>query len=198
MFSSARFFIVVCHKSLIIKKEGDESEHIIDFTSFIPNVPFYYHFFDEDKTYIKDMKSLIKKLNIKNAIVIVPDDSIDLEVDRRIFIEFFMHCGMKKVQVKSQCFLLSKDNKKYLSISRTTRAIVLQYIVNDKSIAKKYYDKNYTDIEQIALDAKNLHTDFEYDSIPIYINNINNDMEKFKVIGTLISFNDYITNTMNS
>ncbi|MFD3157323.1 hypothetical protein ACFIJ5_10750 [Haloimpatiens sp. FM7330] len=198
MFSSARFYIVVGHKSLIIKKEGDESENIIDFTSFIPNVPFYYHFFDEDKTYMNDMKSLIKKLKIRNAIVIVPDDSIDLEVDRKVFIEFFMQCGVKKIQVKSQCFLLTLDNKKYISISRTTRVIVLQYIVNNKSIAKKYYDKNYTDIEQIALDAKNLHNDCKYDSIPIYINNINNDMEKFKVIGTLISFNDYIINTMNS
>lgn len=192
MFTSARFYIIVGHKSLIIKKEGDESQSIIDFVSFIPNVPFYYHFFDEDKTYTKDMTSLIKKLKIRKATVIVPDDSIDLEVDKRMFIEFFRRCGVKKVEVQSQCFLLSLDNKKYISISRTTRTIVMQYIVNNESIAKKFYDKNYTDMKQIALDAKSLHTDCQYDVIPIYINNINNDMEKFRGVGTLISINDYI------
>jgi len=197
MFTSARFYIIVGHQRLIIKKEGDESENIIDFTSFIPNVPFYYHFFDEDKTYIKDMTSLIKKCKIRNATIIVPDDSIDIEVDRKVLTEFFQQCGIKKVQVKSQCFLLNLENKKYISISRTTRTIVLQYIINNKYSVKKYYDKNYADIEQIALDVKNLHTDCEYESIPIYINNLNNDMEKFKVIGTLISLNDFITNVMN-
>ncbi|MBU3146753.1 hypothetical protein [Clostridium sp. CF012] len=197
MFRTARFYIIVAHKNLIIKKEGENSETIIDFASVIPNVPFYYHFFDEDKTYIKDMTSLIKKLNIRNAIIIVPDDSVDIEVDRKVFTEFFLKCGVKKIQTKSQCFLLSLDNKKYISVSRTARTIVLQYIVNNKSIVKKYLDKNYTDMKQIALDVKNIHPDCEYESIPIYINNMNNDMEKFKVIGPLVSLNNIITNITN-
>ena len=197
MFTSVRFYIIVGHKSLIIKKEGDDSENIIDFISFIPNVPFYHHFFDKDKTYIRDMTSLIKRLKIRNATIIVPDDSIELEVDRKILTEFFLQCGVKKVQVKPQCFLLHLDNKKYISVSKTTRTIVLQYIVNNKSIAKKYYDKNYTDIDQVVLDLKSLHVDCEYENIPVYINNINNDMEGFKGIGNLVSLNDIIGNLMN-
>ncbi|MFA9396968.1 MAG: hypothetical protein ACERKV_01700 [Clostridiaceae bacterium] len=198
MFTSDIFYIIVGDKSLIIKKQGEKLQEIIEFISFIPNVPFYCHLFDEDKNYIEEMKSLVKKLKIKNAMVIVPDDSIDLEIDRRLFIEFFMRCGVRKVNLKSQCFLLSLEDKKYISISRTTRTIVLQYIANNKSIAKKYYDKNYLDIKQIALDSKHLHADYEYDSIPVYINNINNDMEKYEDVGILISFDDFITNTMNS
>ncbi|MGH4118005.1 hypothetical protein [Clostridium sp.] len=197
MFRTARSYIIVGHKSLVIKKEGDNSENIIDFESFVPNVPFYYHFFDEDKNYIKDMTSLIKKLSIRNATIIVPDDSVEIEVDRKIFTEFFLKCGVKKIQIKSQCFLLSLDNNKYISISKTTRTIVLQYIVNNKSIAKRYYDKNYTDMEQVALDINNIHVDCEYERVPIYINNINNDMEKFKIIGSLVSLNNIITNIMN-
>lgn len=197
MFTSVRFYIIVGHKSLIIKKEGDDSENIIDFVSFIPNVPFYHHFFDKDKTYIRDMTSLIKRLKIRNATIIVPDDSIDLEVDRKVLTEFFLQCGVKKVQTKPQCFLLHLDNKKYISVSKTTRTIVLQYIVNNKSIAKKYYDKNYTDIDQVVLDLKSLHVDCEYENIPVYINNINNDMEGFKGIGNLVSLNDIIGNLMN-
>ncbi len=196
MFKAAKFFIIVGHSSLIIKKEGDNLENKIDYASFIPNIPFYYHFFDEDKNYISDMKSLIKKLKIRNAVIIAPDDAIDLEVDRKVLTEFFLQCGVKKVQIKSQCFLLSLDNK-YISISKTTRTLILQYIVNKKTIVKKYYDKNCIDIEQIALDIKSLHADCSYESIPIYINNMNNDMEKFRKIGTLVSFTGIIYYIMN-
>ncbi|AQS05022.1 hypothetical protein [Clostridium beijerinckii] len=198
MFKSAKFYAIISNKSLIIKKENDDLESINDFKSFIPNVPFYYHFFDEDKPNIEDIKSEIIKLRMKNLTIILPDDAIDLEVDRRILTEFFLLRGIKKVQVKAQGFYLSLFNEKYISISRTTRTMVLQYIVNNKSIVKKYYDKNYTDVKEIALEVKNLHTGCEYENTPIYINNINNDMEKFKVIGTLVSLNDIINNIMKS
>ena len=197
MFATSKFYIIIGNKSLIIKKDRDDAETSIDFVSFIPNIPFYYHFFDADKAYIKDMTSLVKKLKMRNVMLIVPDDSIDLEIDIRLLTEFFLQCGVKKVQLKSQCFLLNLDRKKYISVSKTTRTIVLQYIVNNKSIAKKYYDKNYADIEQIGLDAKTLHTDCENENIPVYISNMNNDMENFKVIGDLVSLNDIILNTRN-
>lgn len=197
MFAQEKFYIIVGHKSLIIKKEGDALENRMDYVSFIPNVPFYYHFFDEDKTYIKDMTSLVKKLKIRNAIIIAPDDSVDIEVDKKVLTEFFLQCRVKKVRVQPQCSLLCQDCKKYISISRTTRTMILQYIVNNKSIAKKYYDKNYTDMDKIASDIKSLHTDCEYESIPVYINNLNDDMEEFRAMGTLISLNDIIKNIMN-
>lgn len=198
MFKSARFYAIISNKSLIIKKENDDLESIKAFESFIPNVPFYYHFFDEDKPNIEDIKNEITKLRMKNLTIILPDDAIDLEVDKRILTEFFLLRGIKKVQVKAQCVYLSLFNEKYISISRTTRTMVLQYIVNNKSIVKKYYDKNYIDMKEIALDVKNLHTECEYENIPIYINNINNDMDKFEVIGTLVSLNDIINNIMKS
>ncbi|NSA02178.1 hypothetical protein FHU26_002612 [Clostridium beijerinckii] len=91
MFKSAKFYAIISNKSLIIKKENDDLESINDFKSFIPNVPFYYHFFDEDKPNIEDIKSEIIKLRMKNLTIILPDDAIDLEVDRRILTEFFYY-----------------------------------------------------------------------------------------------------------
>jgi hypothetical protein len=196
MFESAKFYIIVSNKSLIIKKENDALENIINFTSFVPNVPFYNHLFDEDKNYMEDMKSVVKKLKMRNVTIIVPDDSIDLTVDRRIFMEFFTLCGVRKVQVEAQCFFLSLNDKKYVSLSETTRNMVLQYIVNGKSIAKKYYDKNYEDIKQISLDIKSIHTDCQYEYIPVYINNMNNDMNKFGSIGKLIPLSDITRNIL--
>ncbi|WPC40177.1 hypothetical protein [Clostridium sp. JS66] len=196
MFESAKFYIIISDKSFIIKKEGENLENIIDFASFVPNVPFYHHLFDEDKNYMKDMKEVVKNLKIRNLTIIVPDDGIDLTVDKRILTEFFTLCGIRKIQIEAQCFFLSLEDKRYISFSKTTRNTVLQYIVNGKSIAKKYYDKNYEDVKQISLDMKSIHTDCEYEYVPVYINNMNNNMDSFSDIGNLVSLNDITKNIM--
>ena len=196
IFASSKFYIIVSNNSLIIKKENGGPETTIDFQSFIPNIPFYYHLFDEDKAYSKDIADLVKKLRIRNAAIVFPDDSIELEVDKKVLVEFFMQCGVKKVQWNFQCFLLNIESKKYISLSKTTRTIVIQYIANNKSISKKYYDKCYSDIKQITFYMRNLHTDCQYENIPVYINNLSNDMESFKSIGNLVSLNDIIANIM--
>lgn len=196
MFKSARFYAILNNRSLIIKKEGEDSENRVHFSLDIPNVPFYFHFFDEEP-YIADLVTQINKMRIKDITIVAPDDAVDLEVDKRVLTEFFRLRGVRKVQMKAQCDFLNIENRRYISISRTTRAIVMKYLVNGKHIAKKYYDKNYEDIKQIQSDVKSIHPDCEYESIPVYINDMNNDMDKFKPIGTLISSGDVINNIMN-
>jgi hypothetical protein len=199
MFKHAKFYVIVGNNSLIIKRENSDLEGVIELQSFIPNVPAYYHLFDEDKEdYIKDIRVQIKSYKIKNATIIFPDDSMNLETDQRILIEFFLQSGVKKVQASFQCFLLNLENKKYISISKTTRSIVMQYISYNKSIAIKYYDKNYDNIEQIKADMKNLHTDLTFNMMPVYINNINNDMERFIGVGKLVSLHDLTSNIINN
>ncbi len=199
MFKPTKFYIIVSNSSFIIKKEDDNHEIVIKLQSFIPNVPAYHHLHDVDKKdYIEDIKSQIKKLKIKDATIILPDDSIELEADKRIIIEFFLMSGVKKAEVNFQCFFMSFDNKEYISISKTSRVIVLQHIVYNKSIAKKYYDKNCTNMDQIIADVKNIYNDYTYSAMPVYINNINDDMEGFKDIGNLISVQDFINNIMNN
>jgi hypothetical protein len=195
MFSSAKFYVIVSNNSFIIKKEGDDSESTIELMSFIPNVPSYYHLFDHDKKdYISDINNQIKRLRIKNAVIVFPDDCLELEVDSRVIIEFFMQSGVKKIQESFQCFHLDLNSKKYISLSKTARALVVQYIAYSKSITKIYYDKEFKNMEQISSDMRNLHTECEYGDIPVYINNINNDMESFKSVGSMIFRNDIIGN----
>lgn len=195
MFRMAKFYVIVCKNRFVIIREDDISKTIIDFQSYIPNVPFYHHLFDNDKKeYINDIMKQIKRLKIKNAEIILPDDCLDLEVDKRILIEFFLQCGVKKVQVNFQYFYLNLYNKNYISVSRTTRTVVIQYTSYNKVISKKYYDKDFMDMEKIAIDIKNLHPDC---NMPVYINNINNDMEGFSDIGNLVSMQDIISNILN-
>lgn len=195
MFRMAKFYVIVCKNRFVIIRKDDISKTIIDFQSYIPNVPFYHHLFDNDKKeYINDIMKQIKRLKIKNAEIILPDDCLDLEVDKRILIEFFLQCGVKKVQVNFQYFYLNLYNKNYIFVSRTTRTVVIQYTSYNKVISKKYYDKDFMDMEKIAIDIKNLHPDC---NMPVYINNINNDMEGFSDIGNLVSMQDIISNILN-
>jgi hypothetical protein len=193
MFESPKFYIIVSNNSFIIKREGNASENIIHLESFIPNVPAYHHLFDTDKKgYTEGITKQIKGLKIKNAAIICPDDAIDIEIDKKILFEFFLQSGVKKVEINPQCFFLNLESKKYIAISKTTRTIVMQYIVYKQSVSKRYYDKAYDDLEKIKSDMKYLHPDCEYDAIPVFVNNINNDMESYKGIGNLVSLNDII------
>lgn len=201
MFKSDKYYIIVSNSSFIIKKDGGNIETVIELQSFIPNVPAYHHLYDTDKKdYIDEIKRQIKKLKIKDAIIIMPDDAIEVEVDKRMLIEFFLQVGVKKAQVNFQCYYMNLDNKKYIFISKTCRMIVLQYISYNKTFIKKYYDKNYIDIKQIKKDINNIHDDnMMYSSIlPVYINNINNDMEEFNDIGDLVSLDEFVANVMKN
>lgn len=200
MFKSDKYYIIVSNSSFIIIKDGGNIETVIELQSFIPNVPAYHHLYDTDKKdYIDEIKRQIKKLKIKDAIIIMPDDAIELEVDKRMLIEFFLQFGVKKAQVNFQCYYMNLDNKKYISISKTCRMIVLQYISYNKTFIKKYYDKNYIDIEQIKKDINNVQDDnMMYSILPIYINNINNDMEEIKDIGDLVSLDEFVVNIMKN
>lgn len=198
MFNSTKYYIIVSNSSFIIKKDDDNFETVIELQSYIPNVPAYHHLFDIDKKdYIDDLKRQIRKLKMKNAIIIMPDDAIELEVDKKIVTEFFLQLGVKKVQVNFQCYYMNLDNKKYISISKTSRMLVLQYISYNKTINKKYYDRNLNDIDRIKKDINDIHDDM-YSVLPVFVNNINDDMEGFEGVGNLISLHEFKTNIKNN
>lgn len=198
MFNSTKYYIIVSNSSFIIKEDDDNFETVIELQSYIPNVPAYHHLFDIDKKdYIDDLKRQIRKLKMKNAIIIMPDDAIELEVDKKIVTEFFLQLGVKKVQVNFQCYYMNLDNKKYISISKTSRMLVLQYISYNKTINKKYYDRNLIDIDRIKKDINDIHDDM-YSVLPIFVNNINDDMEGFEGVGNLISLHEFKTNIKNN
>lgn len=197
MFTTVNYYIIVTDNSFVMKKDGDTSENIIAFQSYIPNIPFYYHLFDKDKNYITEITKQVKSLRMKKVTIVLPDDAIDIQVDKQILTEFFMQCGTKIVKINFQCFLLNLEKENYITISKTVRNLVLQYISNKKSLTTKYYDKEYTDVLQISSDIKKFHNDYGYGEIPVYINNINNNMDRFKSLGDMVSINDAFANIMN-
>lgn len=161
-----------------------------------PNIPFYHEFAQkiaESQHYFKEfMKSIYGKKVAKSILaIIVPDDTTPLE---SIFInEFFLNSGAcKAVAQMNMGQALDKHHSKYVSVSKTSRNIILQYICNNEVKVKKLYDKEYSDINQIAEDAKRLHIDIEYLSVPIYINNFNMNMDAFFEIGEIVSPKEFM------
>ena len=82
---------------------------------------------------------------------------------------------------------LSKDIEAYISISKSSRNIVLQYIRNNEIQACRYYDADDYDVNQIKEDAKRLHIDIEYEKTPIFVNNFNLNMDDFFEMGEIIT-----------
>jgi hypothetical protein len=192
--------MIITNNDILIKdKDSDEFKTFkMPGIETAPNIPFYHMFaqkISECQYYFKEfVKKLYGKKLSKNILAIItPDDTTPLE---SIFInEFFLNSGAcKGVAQMTMGQALSKDHSKYISISKSSRNIVLQYINNNEVRAKKLYDCNDYDLDLISQDAKRLHIDIEYSGVPIFINNFNMNMDDFaqKDMGIVITPKDFM------
>ncbi len=185
--------MIITNKNILLKNR--ENDEFIPFdmpgTENEMNIPFYHQFAEKlsesqvaFKSFVRDVYG--KKLNKNIFAIIIPDDTSALE---SIFInEFFVNSGAcKAVAQMTMGQALSKSEPKYISLSKSSRNIVLQYINNNEVRVRKFYDLNDYDINRIIEDAKRLHIDVEYDEVPLYINNFNMDMDDFFEYGTVIT-----------
>ena len=127
-----------------------------------------------------------KKLSKYIFAIIVPDDTSKLE---SIFInEFFVNSDTcKAVAQMPMALAISKEENKYVSISKSDRNIILEYVRNHESVVTRFYDINTTNPQTIKEDAKRLHIDLEYESVPIYINNFNMNMDEYLDFANIIT-----------
>ena len=175
--------MIITNKNILVKdKESDEFKTFnMPALSDIPNIAECQYYFKEF------MKTLYgKKLSKYIFAIIVPDDTSRLE---SIFInEFFVNSGTcKAVAQMPMALALSKEDNKYVSISKSNRNIILEYVRNHESVVIKYYDATTSDPKIITEDAQRLHIDLEYEKVPIYINNFNMNMDEYFNFENIIS-----------
>ena len=190
--------MIITNKDILVKKK--ESDEFVSFVmpgiEEICNIPFYHMFaqkISECQYYFKQFikKEYVKKFSKCVLAIITPDDTTPLE---SIFInEFFLNSGAcKEVCQITMGQALSKEHSKYVSISKSSRNIVLQYICNNEVRAKRYYDFNAYDKDEILEDAKRLHIDIEYEGVPVFVNNLNMNMDEFFEMGEVVSPKEFL------
>jgi len=190
--------MIITNNEILVRKK--ESEEFISFK--MPgiendcNIPFYHQFaqkISECQYYFKQFikKEYSKKYAKSILAIITPDDTSPLEA---IFInEFFLNSGAcKAVCQMTMGQAISKTNQRYISISKSSRNIILQYINNNEIRAKKYYDYNHYDKKTIVEDAKRLHIDIEYEEVPVFINNFNMNMDEFFDMGQVVTPKEFL------
>ena len=157
----------------------------------VANIPFYHEFAEkiaESQHYFKEfMKKLYgKKINKIILAIIVPDDTTKLE---SIFInEFFVNSGAcKAVAQMPMAHALSKEDEMYISISKSSRNVILEYVRNHECVVKKQYDIHTCKPSLVSSDAQVIHIDVEYNDVPIYVNNFNKNMDDYLEIGEIIT-----------
>ena len=190
--------IIISNESILVKDK--ESDKFISFNmpAIEPeaNIPFYHEFakrISECQYYFKEfIKTHYGKNCSKNIFaIIIPDDTSALE---SIFInEFFVHSGAcKAVAQMTMGQAVSKVHSRYITVSKSIRNVILQYINNNEVMAKHYYDISDYDIKQIFEDAKRLHIDIEYSGVPVFVNNFNMNMDDFFELGEVVTPKDFM------
>lgn len=184
--------IIITNEYILIKDKDTPAfkSFSVPGTEHKSNIPFYHEFakkIAECQYYFKQAIIDVygKKTNKNILAIITPDDTSALE---SIFInEFFLNSGAcKAVAQTTMAQVLSKEHKKYISISKSNRNVVLEYINNNEIKAAKFYDCNNYNPQKIADDAKILHIDVEYNDVPTFINNLNMNMNDFENFGTML------------
>lgn len=184
--------IITNNHILVLDKESMEFKTFqVPGLTPVPNIPFYHEFAQriaESQHCFKEfMKKLYgKKLNRIILAIIVPDDTTKLE---SIFLnEFFVNSGAcKAVAQMPMALALSKDDEKYISVSKSLRNVTLEYVRNHECVVKKQYDIHTCNPHQVSADAGVLHIDIEYNDVPIYINNFGMNMDEYFEIGEIVS-----------
>lgn len=185
--------MIITNSNILVKDR--DSDEFKTFTmpalNQTPNIPFYHQFAEkiaEGQYYFKEfMKKLYGgRLSKYVFAIIVPDDTSKLE---SIFInEFFVNSGAcKAVAQMRMAQALSKTDDGYISVSKSSRNIILDYVKNNQILVSKYYDDVSANPAQIMADSKKIHIDIEYKDTPVYVNNFNLNMDEFVQMGEVIS-----------
>lgn len=190
--------MVITNNDILVKDKDTDEFRVFNMPGIeeTPNIPFYHSFaskIGERQTHFRNFLKTIygNKLSKYILAIIVPDDTTPLE---SIFInEFFLNSGAcKAVAQMTMGQALSKEHTKYISVSKSTRNVVLQYINNNEVRAQRIYDKNEYDTNMVVEDAKRLHIDVEYSGAPAFVNNLNMNMDDLFEIGKVISPKDFL------
>lgn len=190
--------MIITNDTILVKEKDGDKFISFDMPAIEPevNIPFYHEFAKRISECQHYFKEFIKrhhgnKLSKNILAIIVPDDTSALE---GIFInEFFLNsdsckavCQMKMGQA------ISKNHTRYISISKTKRNVILQYINNNEVMAQRLYDCTNYNVKEISEDAKRLHIDIEYAGVPVFINNLNMNMDDFFELGEVVSPKDFL------
>ncbi len=185
--------IIITNTNIMVYSESEEQFKPFTLSGIQskPNIPFYHDYAQriaESQHYFKEFfKKLYPNKSARNVFaIIVPDDTSPLE---SIFInEFFLNSGTCKAVAQMQMGqTLSKDQPQYISISKSSRNVVLLYIKNNEIKASRFYDSNNYDAQRIIQDTQRIHIDVEYENTPVFINNFNMNMDDFFEAGEIIS-----------
>lgn len=190
--------MIISNRSILVKAK--DSNEFVAFSmpgiNLNSNIPFYHMFaqkISECQYYFKQfMRKLYgKKFSKYILAIITPDDTTPLET---IFInEFFINSGAcKAVAQMKMSQALSKSDAKYISISMSCRNIMATYVNKNEIIAAKCYDCHDYSAEKIIDEAKRIHIDVECEEVPIFINNLNLNMDKFFGFGNVIAPKEFL------
>lgn len=182
--------IIVTNSNILVKRKG-RNEFLsfnMDHIDEVPNVPFYHHYAKKLDESVTRLKAFIKAeygtLLAKPVLAIVlPDDTTELE---RAFLQSFFSNVSKAVAISLMSQTLTHEYVRYISVSRTSRCIALQYISEGEVMAERYYDSTSYDPDQIKLDATRLHIDADNSDVPVFVNNLHGDMIDFMDMGEVV------------
>ena len=184
---------MVQNNQFIFKVE-DQSPFTIWFGGYIGGQHKPYHQYlraierQKEIPPIPELRSIVgRKIHL-----LMSDDA--LQMDFRAIQEFvanYLHCY--EVEISFQSLYLSKEVKKYVAFTKTSRCIVIKYIKEGKVIQECFLPRS-VEREEIKEAIEELHSDIKIQKIPILIIDNQENLEDIQMFGTLVSSSEIFEN----
>ena len=187
-------FIIMRNNSFLCRRADSISPVVYKFHDIqnLPNVPFYFHLWDNFMKYKREFGRFFRNELIGNPMMAwliknhsylaIPDDM--LESEKRIAIEFLMQCGSRKVDVMQECLLLAPQADKYVAVSRTCRMMVLSYIESGNIVNRSILENKEYSAKMLKHYIHELLGCQESDFVPVYLNG--NDLQDYSELGLIV------------
>lgn len=202
--NSNSIFIMARDNHLLCRKANDREIYAwkMECLDNIPNIPFYYHLWDNSETNSKNLRAFLTGIVsdrwyaeiIKPKVFLaLPDDAV--LVDQRVLMEFLMQSSARQVISVKECMLLNTAVSNYVSVTKTCRMTALHYIKNGLIQGSRYLENQEYSVDEILSKIKYLHRDCEYKELPVFLNGDN--LSRYKELGEVVSVETLLDNFMN-
>lgn len=147
------------------------------YAAYRPYYSYFKELFCEGENLTLEALANVKPRQVE---VLLPDDT--LQVDIRWIKAFFiqkLHCC--NINLTFQSLYLSRVEKKYISLTKTCRCIVMKYIKQGNVIQESFLPLS-SNKEEIIDEIKQLHSEIVLGTTPLFIID---HLDLFKVMGNM-------------
>jgi len=156
----------------------------------VPYIPVFQAMWNNVDINLKNFKEFMKsnfsisRIFKHNAVIIMPDDSI--EIDNRSVIDFLTTSGfINKIYLFGVGLVLDSPDNYYMAVTKSVRAVALSLIKDGGILKQEFFPVDHNDVENLKALMVSWSNQFNISNPSVLLHG--RDIDTLSAVGTVIS-----------